>query len=348
MKLGLKITIIVLSCILLAVVITATVGGVIAGRINDKTAPCDSLSSWQSYIKDDALLKSVIIPGSHDAGTAGMPWFSVTQDRNIAEQLACGTRYFDLRIKMKNGECRIYHGPSYSLYLKDILRDIRDFLDANPSESLILDVHKFGNGEAKVKTVEMLDEYLTGKLVTNTTDKGELEFIEALTLGETRGKCVLIWGDVDEYSLNDNRYFTRNDDEGDRDVGCLQSFYKMKWNGYYSSKKYISKAIPFYIGQYKDSIGGLFVLQCQLTDGTFVMGPRYREGLHEKNMNECVLAFAGSGDLEYLNVIMRDFVSPAKNCYALTLNLSKELVKPECVEDYTSMLKEHITYDYNH
>ena len=133
MKLGLKITIIVLSCIILAVVITATVGGVIAGRINDKTAPCDSLSSWQSYIKDDALLKSVIIPGSHDAGTAGMPWFSVTQDRNIAEQLACGTRYFDLRIKMKNGECRIYHGPSYSLYLKDILRDIRDFLDANPS-----------------------------------------------------------------------------------------------------------------------------------------------------------------------------------------------------------------------
>lgn len=340
MKKGGIIALIIVGAFVLSIIITAIACSVIAGRINDSTMPIESLSRWQSYIDDDALIKKIAIPGSHDAGSKGMIWFCETQSRDVADQLACGTRYFDLRVKMKDGECLIYHGPGYGTDLVGILRDVRDFLDNNATEAVILDVHKFGNAEAKTKTVELIDEYFESKLVVNDTAKTDLEFIEQLTLGEVRGKCLLIWGDDDEYVANDNRYFLRNDDHGDVNAGCLQSFYEKNWNWYYSSDKYIKKAIPAYIEKYKQSIGGIFVLQCQLTDGSLIIGPRYREGCHEKNMNAYVTALMLSEDLEYINVIMRDFVSPMKNCYTLTLNLSKGIVKDECRDAYELMISE--------
>ncbi|MCM1306074.1 MAG: phosphatidylinositol-specific phospholipase C domain-containing protein [Bacteroides sp.] len=337
MKLGVKITLIVVAVFLLAVIIAISVCAGIAGRINDKTKPIDALSEWLSYIEDETPLKSIAIPGSHDSGSENMIWFSKTQSRDIADQLACGTRYFDVRVKMKKGECRIYHGPAYGLYLKDVLRDVRDFLIANPSETVILDVHKFGNGEAKAKTAELLDEYLLDMFVEKADGQSDLEFVENLTLGEVRGKCMLVWGEEDEYA-SDNRYFVRNDDHGDVNVGCLQSFYTKNWNWYYSSEKYIEKAIPAYIEMYKNSRGGLFVLQGQLTDGALIIGPRYREGCHEKNMNDCVVSLADDENLQYINIVMRDYISPIKNCYTLTLNVAKGVVKDECSDDYARMI----------
>lgn len=337
LKMGHKIMLIIAASVALAVVVTASVCGGIANRIKDTSTPIAELSYWMSYIKDDALLRQIVIPGSHDAGTNGMPWYSKTQSRNIDDQLACGTRYFDLRIKMKKGECRIYHGPAYSLYLKDVLAQTRDFLIANPSECVILDVHKFGNAEAKPKTVEMLDEYLGGMFVEKPADKSDLEYIENLTLGEVRGKCVLIWGDVDEYASAGGRYLLRNDDHGDVSVGCLQSFYEKNWNRYYSSEKYIKKAIPAYIDKYKASAGGLFVLQSQLTDGFAVFGPRFKEGQHEKNMNAYVVSLAEREELDCINIIMRDFVSPNKNALAIRLNASKQLVKEDKAELFAAI-----------
>lgn len=338
MKLGVKITLIVVSLFLLAVVLAVSICYSIANRVNDMSVPSKGLSKWMSMINDSAALKSIAIPGSHDAGTNGMPWYSKTQSRDIGDQLACGTRYFDLRVKLKKGECRIYHGPAYSLYLKDILRDVRDFLTSNPSECVILDVHKFGNAEAKPKTVELLDEYLADMFVVKPDGKTDLEFMEALTLGEARGKCVLIWGDVDEYAALGGRYLLRNDDHGDVDVGCLQSFYERSWNWYYSSDKYIKKALPAYINKYKESRGGLFVLQGQLTDGSFVAGPRYREGGHQENMNEYVSSLWNSEDLEYINIIMRDFISPNKNMLTIALNIPKNLVKEGSIDEFANLV----------
>lgn len=343
LKLGVKIALILVVCLIVAVIISASVCASIAHRINDKTAPSEELSYWQSYIKDDALLRNVVMPGSHDAGTAGMPWFSETQDRDIADQLACGTRYFDLRVKEKDGECRIYHGPAYSLYLKDILRDVRDFLNENKTETVILDVHKFGNESARVKTVQMIDEYLADLLLANDTEDSDLQFISNLTLGDARGKCILIWGDADEYQLSNNAYFLRNNDSGNIANGCLQSFYTRSWNWYYSSEKYISKAIPAYVDMYKNSVGGLFVLQSQLTDGCLIIGPRYREGQHEKNMNNFVKSLRDNDMLDDINIIMRDFISPSKNCYTIELNLAKGIVKDDAVDSFNAMLGKFIS-----
>lgn len=346
MKTGVKITLIIVVAFVLSIAIAFAVCEGIGTRINDKTQPIIELSTWQSQIRDDVLLKQVATPGAHDAGTKGMAWFSETQDRDIAGLLACGTRYLDFRIKVKNGEARMYHGPAVSLYLKDMLRDVRDFLIANPSEAVILDFQKFAKDNAKTAALELIDEYLSDKIIVNDTEKSDIEFVDDLTLGEARGKCIVFWGVIDGTSLSD-KFFLRNNDNGNRYEGCmasLQSYYKMSWNWYYSSKDYIKKALPAYINMYNELNNGqgLFVLQGQLTDGALVFGPRYREGCHEKNMNAYVYSLAQSESLQYINIIIRDFISPSKNAYTLRLNLAKGVVKDDCKEAYQKMIATYI------
>lgn len=338
MKLGVKIALIVISLFLTAVVIAVCVCSSIANRISDTSLPTAEASSWQSMIKDETLLKRVVIPGAHDAGTVGMAWFSETQSRDIADQLACGTRYFDLRIKVKKGEARIYHGPAVSLYLKDILTQVRDFLTENPSEVVILDFQKFAKDDAKDETLALMAEYLDGMCVVNDTEMSDVDFIDTLTIGNARGKCLIFWGAEDGVAEKEDNVFLRNDDNGNRYGSALHSYYKRGWNSYYSSEKYIEKALPAYIDKYKAIDSGLFVLQGQLTDGSFVAGPRYREGCHEKNMNEYVRSLAENVNLEYVNIVMRDYISPDKNCITLRLNLAKGIVKDECVEAFEFML----------
>ena len=347
MKLGVKITLIVLVAFLLSIILAFAVCEGLASRINDKTEPIGALSSWQSQIKDETLLKSVAMPGAHDAGTKGMAWFSETQDRDVADLLACGTRYLDFRIKVQKGEARMYHGPAVSLYLKDMLCDVRDFLVANPSEAVILDFQKFAKEDAKGATLGLLDEYLKDMLIVNDTDKTDIEFVDTLTLGEARGKCIVFWGSIDGTALTDE-IFLRNNDKGTRYEGCmasLQSYYKQSWNWYYSSEDYIKKALPSYIQMYGELNHGqgLFVLQGQLTDGALVFGPRYREACHEKNMNAYVYGLAENESLGQINIIIRDFISPSKNAYTLRLNLAKGIVKDGCVEAYETMVATYIS-----
>ena len=76
-----------------------------------------------------------------------------------------------------------------------------------------------------------------------------------------------------------------------------------------------------------------------------IRGPRYREATHEKNMNDYVVLLSESEDLSYINIVMRDFVSPMKNTYTLILNISKGIVKDECKSDYAAMISATVT-DY--
>ena len=101
-------------------------------------------------------------------------------------------------------------------------------------------------------------------------------------------------------------------------------------------------ALPQYIAEYKKVNSGLFVLQGQLTDGLFVFGPKTREATHTDRMNEYVRRLDGSVDMDVINIIMRDFVTPYKNCCALQLNLTKNLVKPDRVTEYEQSLRDNL------
>lgn len=338
-----KLTLIITGSILAAIILTACILIIVAHSRDDKTLPCGELATWQSMIKDDALLKDVVTPGAHDAGTKGLPYFAATQDRDTDGLLRCGTRYFDLRVSYANGKLLIYHGPSKGAALATVLEEVFYFLKSYPSETVILDFQHFEERDnlAQNGSKELLETKLGGMLVKNETDKDDVAFIDGLTLGQTRGKCLVVWGRETENILAENYVFKRNNDGGTRENSVIHSYYESSLNKK-SSQKYVSEALEKYIGEYKKTNSGLFVLQGQLTDGLFVFGPRFKESTHTDNMNSYVLSLKDSNDLQYINIIMRDFVSPRKNCFTLQLNVRKDLVKTDKLSDFNAMLAIHI------
>lgn len=327
-----KSTLIFISAVL--ILILCTVGALIitANSQNDNSTPTKELSQWMSMIKDETLLKDVVIPGAHDAGTKGLPYLAETQDRDTADLLACGTRYFDLRVsKMKDGELKIYHGPFTGATLDSVLQQITQFLHENASEALILDFQHFENDaqtDTKTKVLTLPVVHAQGDFV---------QFVDNLTLGEVRGKCLILWGSD---SADGDVFLRRNNDAGTVAQSALHSYYEGSLNKK-SSSTYIAEALPHYIDTYKQQGSGLFVLQGQLTDGLFVFGPHFREATHNVNMNKYVRNLHDSPDLNVINIIMRDYVSPRKNCLALQLNLNKGNVKQENIEAFSTMIRIH-------
>ena len=328
-----KVTILIVSVVLALILCTIGVLAIVANSQNDSSAPSQKLSQWMSMIKDDTLLKNIVIPGAHDAGTKGISYMAETQDRDTAELLACGTRYFDLRIaKTSSGELKIFHGPFKGVTLDSVLGQITQFLQDNPSEMLILDFQHFDNGaesEAKTKVLTLPVVRAQGDFV---------QFVDNLTLGEARGKCLILWG---ADSADGEVFLRRNNDAGTVETSALHSYYESSLNKK-SSKTYVKEALPHYIEMYKQQGSGLFVLQGQLTDGLFVFGPHFREATHNKNMNAYVNNMKDSADLGIINIIMRDYVSPHKNCLALALNVAKNNVQTEKLTDFEQMIAENL------
>ena len=328
-----KMTIICVSAVLALIILVVGVLIIVANSQNDSSAPSEELSRWMGMINDDTLLKSVVIPGAHDAGTKGLAYLAETQDRDTADMLACGTRYFDLRVsKTKDGELKIYHGPFKGVTLDSVLNQFVEFLGKNATEMLILDFQHF-DGDAEKDT----QNKVLNTLPIVTAEGDFVDFVDNLTLGEVRGKCLVLW--VDD-SADGKVFLRRNNDEGTLEHCALQSYYEGARNKK-SSANYIKQALPYYIGRYKAEGKGLFVLQGQLTDGLFVFGPHFREATHTKNMNQYVVGLKDSADIGVINIIMRDYVTPYKNCLSLQLNVTKGNVKTDCAAAFQKMIDDN-------
>jgi len=311
--------------------------------------------NWMKYVRDDVLVKNVVMPGSHDAGTSTLLWLGRTQELTIADQLEVGTRYFDIRTERgEDGELYIYHSSLRGNLLRPMLESVRDFLKTHSTETVVLDFQHFsdkGNDETDVQsaTLALVSELFYGStsstrmLVSATTGidnkVNKVAYIDALRMSTARGKAIVFWGASGGDVFDNNYIFQRNDDEGSgtRTQSALHSFYLGNLNKK-SSQKYIAEGLPTYIDMYKQKAGasGIFVLQGQLTDGLIVFGPQIREKSHNAKMNDYVKALETSDDLQYINVIMRDFVNAQKNMLAINLNLAKGNVKTSLTQDFTN------------
>ena len=156
----------------------------------DSAEPNDALTEWMSYISDDAPVTRLAIPGSHDSGCSGMPWYAETQDLNFAVQLARGVGYFDIRVNKKGGDLVIFHGPVNGTDYVELLYQIDGFMDAHPSEFLILDFSHFKN-DSESEVFRLFDEIVSAERVVNDTCMTDSEYLDSLTLGDVRGKCVV-------------------------------------------------------------------------------------------------------------------------------------------------------------
>jgi 1-phosphatidylinositol phosphodiesterase len=97
------------------------------------------------------LISSLTIPGTHDSGakdvTFGFGSFAQTQGLDITEQLNAGVRFLDIRCKEEpDGTFQIYHGAiSCSLSFQSVLDICTQFLDANPTECILMSIKNEGD-----------------------------------------------------------------------------------------------------------------------------------------------------------------------------------------------------------
>ncbi|MBR2789608.1 MAG: phosphatidylinositol-specific phospholipase C [Eggerthellaceae bacterium] len=168
--------------------------------------PVEGSDSWMAQLPDETPLSRVVIPGTHDSATqyCQLAFITKCQALSIAGQLDAGFRYLDIRLGDDgNGGLQLFHGFTHAktgvfggnLTLEAVLADCYAFLDAHPTETIIICV-KQEHGEASVADFQrLLDAQVQANpdewLLTDTLP----------TVGEARGKLVLMRRYDDEAGL---------------------------------------------------------------------------------------------------------------------------------------------------
>ncbi len=101
-------------------------------------------ADWMSYIKDDAKITKVAMPGSHNAGSYGMGRQACCQDDNLYTQFLYGIRQFCIRLNTrKDGTICLAHGLNNGVPFEEVLQDLRRALDYNDTEFIVLDIRHY-------------------------------------------------------------------------------------------------------------------------------------------------------------------------------------------------------------
>ena len=158
-----------------------------------------NLQKWMEPLKNETLLSSLSIPGTHNSPACYVAPPSVRcQAVSPREQLDNGVRFFDLRIQPQfpddpsRDEILLVHSVfpialSGVHTFRKLMNVVNEFLDRNPSETLIVSLKREG-------AVQSTDEQLSRKLRDHyiTPESRWYTQPKVPTLGEARGKIVLI------------------------------------------------------------------------------------------------------------------------------------------------------------
>jgi len=138
-------------------------------------------------VPDDRSLAELSIPGTHDTAARFEPFTGVakTQDLTIAEQLAAGVRYLDIRCRHVDNEFLLYHGSiDQNQTFAEFLATANAFLDAHPTETIITSIQQEATPSGATRAFD-------ATFATYVTDRWYLG-PTIPRLGEVRGKLVLL------------------------------------------------------------------------------------------------------------------------------------------------------------
>ncbi|OAA58332.1 Phosphatidylinositol-specific phospholipase [Cordyceps fumosorosea ARSEF 2679] len=157
--------------------------------------------SWMGALRNDTLLTSLSVPGTHDTMTYAIGSEVLQcQNANLSTQLAAGLRYFDVRARLRDNELHIYHGDGDTGFsYQDVLLNMFNFLEAHPSETLVIRVKQEGTpiGEHNTRTFEEAFNYyryqsaLTAKQAYRYFYKWD-PAAPLPTLGDLRSKILVL------------------------------------------------------------------------------------------------------------------------------------------------------------
>ncbi|KAK4463117.1 hypothetical protein QBC42DRAFT_337814 [Cladorrhinum samala] len=160
-----------------------------------------NLATWMSMLDPSIPISSLSIPGTHNSPTCYVALPSVRcQAVSVTEQLNNGVRFLDVRVNCPNGSSSSSSSrPNLALvhsafpislsgpkYLSGLLQEVYDFLDAHPSETVLMSIKREGVGRGT-------DQALSKILATHYLDAWRWYTSSQIpTLGSVRGKVVLI------------------------------------------------------------------------------------------------------------------------------------------------------------
>ncbi|KAI8661431.1 PLCXc domain-containing protein [Fusarium keratoplasticum] len=157
--------------------------------------------TWMASIPDEVPLSSLSVPGTHDTMTYEIgDEFLECQNWNLSTQLNAGVRYFDIRARLRENELHIYHAWGYTGFsFQDVLHDMTEFLDSNPSETIIMRLKQEGGpiGEGNTRTFEdAFNQYSFGDHLYNYSSTEPLPL-----LGDLRSKIFVLQNFPDKEAL---------------------------------------------------------------------------------------------------------------------------------------------------
>ncbi|MCJ1388669.1 hypothetical protein MMC18_001518 [Xylographa bjoerkii] len=158
-----------------------------------------NLQAWMRELKDETPLSALSIPGTHNSPTYHRALPSVRcQAVSPKTQLENGVRFFDIRVQpespqdpTQDGLFLVHSVFPIALtgikYFKDLVNHVYDFLDMNPSETVIMSLKREGTGNS---TDAQLSRILNDHYAVDNNHWYTAPRIP--TLGEARRKIVLI------------------------------------------------------------------------------------------------------------------------------------------------------------
>jgi 1-phosphatidylinositol phosphodiesterase len=135
-------------------------------------------------------LSQLSIPGTHNTCALYEPFYGTSkcQDLTIADQLAIGVRYLDIRCRHVDNSFKIYHGPiSQHLTFAAVVTACIDFLAGNPAECIVMSVNEESTPSHNTRTFEET----FASYVAEHPRRWELS-TTIPTLDQARGKIVLL------------------------------------------------------------------------------------------------------------------------------------------------------------
>lgn len=142
-------------------------------------------AKWLDHISDHIRLSQLTIPGTHETCATGGTIWHQCQNSSVTSQLNQGIRVMDLRIG--NG-MDMYHGSTgMGINLSSVLNEVKNFLNNNPSEFVILSVKDENWSGDQTSWTNQVASLMDG------TGKAYIPGSSYdYTVGELRGKFIII------------------------------------------------------------------------------------------------------------------------------------------------------------
>ncbi|MBR5111971.1 MAG: hypothetical protein IK097_00930 [Clostridia bacterium] len=294
--------------------------------------------NWLEYIKDDALITKVAIPGAHNSGTKGMNYTACCQDGTPFDQYRFGVRKFGIRLSQKKNKLYIAHGIMKGMsadeafsYFGEIVTNFNDFfiLDVRAYQKQTIGPFTLSNTSDPELVDELIEKYLEPEKYALT----DIPDLKALTLGDIRksGKKYVIHHAEEVYKYS-------------RDIKLLEPWDPVVFG--LKPEKFAKESLN-YLRELESE--GFFWFQSQQTPNLGTEnGLKWPRALDEEDRIYFPQMITDIAEdpilLDKVNIIAGDFMTRdhMKTNYILWLNLLKDIVKPGLRDEYADAIGKRI------